>query len=404
MQSVEPHFLTKLKWSLPWLSRYPFWRAEQALRSLSESSGENGVMQHLIVTVANHFEPSWKDDGSFWDLDTQARRVESWVKQARATGGLLRDHDGTPFRHTYFYPGEQYHRRLIEMLAGLEADGLGEVEIHLHHGVERPDTTDQVRSALAEFRDLLAEEHKCLSREDGDHRPRYAFVHGNLALANSMGGRCCGVDDEMEILAETGCYVDMTLPSAPLESQVAMINAIYQCGRPLNERAPHRTGHSLRVGAQLKLPVILTGPLVFDWSRRARSLPRPRLDDGALTTRYPPSAARLDRWRNARITVSGRPDWVFIKLYCHGFFTGDQEATIGQPMLRFWSEAIESADRDSRFKIHFATAREAFNIAMAAVDGRDGDPRLYRDYRLRPIRKSLPEKQRHKTAAFPPGY
>ena len=387
MRSVEPHFLTKLKWSLPWLSRYPFWRAETLLRSLSE----NGATQHLIVIVVNHFEPSWKDDGSFWDLDTQARRLESWVKQARATGHRLRDHDGTPFRHTYFYPGEQYHRRLVETLAELEAEGLGEVEIHLHHGVERPDTADDVRRALADFRDLLAEEHKCLSREDGDERPRYAFVHGNLALANSMGGRCCGVDNEMEILAETGCYADMTLPSAPQESQVAMINAIYQCGRPLNERAPHRTGRPLRVGGRVQPPVILTGPLVFDWSLRAQSLPKPRLDGGVLSAKYPLSAARLNRWRNARITVKGRPDWIFIKLYCHGFFTGDQEAILGQPMLKFWSEAMESADRDGRLRIHFATAREAFNIAMAAVDGRDGDPRIYRDYRLRPIRKSLPK-------------
>lgn len=394
MRVAEPNFLTKLKWSLPWLSRYPFWRARTALRSLRD----NGATQRLMVIVANHFEPSWKNDGSFWDRETQARRVESWVKQARVAGSLLRDHDGMPFRHTYFYPGEQYHRPLIEMLADLETDGLGEIEIHLHHGVERPDTADRTRRALVEFRDLLAEEHRCLSREDGDPRPRYAFVHGNLALANSMGGRCCGVDNEMEILAETGCYADLTLPAAPQEAQTPMINAIYQCDRPLNERAPHRAGRGLRVGAQVRLPVILTGPLVFDWSLRPRSLPRPRLDDGALTSRYPVSAARLNRWRNTRIAVEGRPDWIFIKLYCHGFFIGDQEATLGEPMLRFWAEAIESADRDGRFKIHFVTAREAFNIAMAAIDGRDGDPSLYRDYRLRPIRKALPEKQNRKAA------
>jgi hypothetical protein len=387
MRTVEPDFLTKLKWSLPWLSHYPLWRVGTTLRSFAE----NGATRHLIVVVANHFEPSWTPGASFCDLETQKRRVESWVKDARAAGRALQDHDGTPFRHTYFYPAEQYHRPLIEMIADLEADGLGAVEIHLHHGVEQPDTADQTRRALVEFRDLLAEEHNCLSREDGDSRPRYAFVHGNLALANSLGGRCCGVDNEMEILAETGCYADMTLPAAPGEAQVAMINAIYQCGRPLNERAPHRDGRRLRVGDKARPPLILTGPLIFDWSGLARSLPRPKLDDGALTAAYPPVAARLKRWRNARISVSGRPDWIFIKLYCHGFFTGDQETTLGYPMLKFWSEAIESADRRGRFKIHFATAREAFNIAMAAVDGRDGDPNVYRDYRLIPIRKKTRE-------------
>jgi hypothetical protein len=321
------------------------------------------------------------------------------VKQARTAGALLQDQDGTPFRHTYFYPGEQYHQRLVEMIASLEADGVGEVEIHLHHGVERPDTADKVRRALTDFRDILAEEHQCLSREAGDPRPRYAFIHGNLALANSMGGRCCGVDNEMEILAQTGCYVDMTLPAAPGEAQVPMINRIYQCGRPLHERAPHRTGRSLRVNERsIRLPVILTGPLVLDWSRRAQRLPRPRIDDGALTVKYPLTEARLDRWRNARICVNGRPDWIFIKLYCHGFFTGDQEATLGYPMLKFWSDMIESAERSGRFKVHFVTAREAFNIAMAAVDGHAGDPHQYRDYRLRQIRKAAPEQRKPRAA------
>jgi hypothetical protein len=383
MGTVEPDFLTKLKWSLPWLSRYPLWRAGTTLRSFAE----DGATRHLIVVVANHFEPSWKADNSFCDPETQKRRVASWIRDARATGRALQDHDGTPFRHTYFYPAEQYHRSLIEMLTDLEAEGLGAIEVHLHHGVHKPDTADRTRRALLEFRNLLAEEHNCLSREDGDHRPRYAFVHGNLALANSMGGRCCGVDNEMEILAETGCYADMTLPAAPQESQVAMINALYQCGRPFNERAPHRAGRRLRVGDQVRLPIIMTGPLIFDWNSPARALFKPKLDDGRLTASYPPGAARFERWRNARIGVSGRPDWIFIKLYCHGFFAGDQEATLGYPTLKFWSSAIESAYRSGGLRIHFATAREAFNIAMAAVDGLDGDPNLYRDYRLVPIRK-----------------
>jgi hypothetical protein len=51
-------------------------------------------------------------------------------------------------------------------------------------------------------------------------------------------------------------------------------------------------------------------------------------------------------------------------------------------------ETLEWADRDGRFKIHFATAREAFNIALAAVDGHGGDPGRYRNYRLRPIRQA----------------
>jgi hypothetical protein len=368
----------KLRWSLPWLARYPAWRARELSRRISAPRG----VSHLIFTVANHFEPG---------LGREAiERLERWCTLARATGQAVRDHDGTPFRHTNFFPAEQYERPLLDMLAALQSEGLGEVEIHLHHGVERPDTAANTRRQLAEFRDVLAEEHKCLSRQAGNAMPMYAFVHGNWALANSAGGRYCGVDEEMQILANTGCYADFTLPSAPDQSQVPRINAIYQCGHPLTEARPHRSGANLKVGDRPTLPIIFTGPLVFDWTRRKHGVPVPRIDDGALAANYPLSMNRLARWRGAHIGVKGRPDWVFIKLYCHGFFEWDQGEMLGEPLRRFMHEALEQAERSGEFKLHFATAREAYNMTMAAVDGHAGEPGRYRDYQLRQIMQPAP--------------
>ena len=211
MSEQDVGLLDKLSWSLPWLARYPFWRAGAAARRGREPEGP----LHLIVTVANHFEPAWSERGGFLPLDEQRRRLDEWCRVARATGAAVRDVDGTPFRHTNFYPAEQYHAPILDTMAGLQAEGFGEVEVHLHHGIEGPDTESNLRRALVEFRDLLAEEHGCLSREEEGGQPRYAFVHGNLALANSAGGRFCGVDTEMRVLAETGCYADMTRHAAP---------------------------------------------------------------------------------------------------------------------------------------------------------------------------------------------
>src|SRR5215475_10800778 len=68
-------------------------------------------------------------------------------------------------------------------------------------------------------------------------------------------------------------------------------------------------------------------------------------------------------------------------------------------MRRFLQRARELADRDGRFKVHFATAREAFNIALAAANGRGGEPggyeivgsvRSYRQIRLSYKRASPP--------------
>jgi hypothetical protein len=296
---VNTKFSEKLKWSLPWLLRYPAWRAGQ-LRRNSASNGHT----HLIFVVANHFEPGSDDEA--------LRRLDKWCALARATGDAIRDHDGTPFRHTNFFPAEQYERPLLQRLAELQADGYGEVEIHFHHGVDRPDTTENTRYMLTTFRDLLAEEHKCLSREHISALPKYGFVHGNWALANSAGGRFCGVDSEMQILADTGCYADFTLPSVPFQSQVPRINAIYQCGHPLTEAKPHRSGPSVKVGDTLSLPIIFNGPLVFDWTRRVYGLPMPRIEDGALAGNYPLSMHRFNGWRSAAIGVQGRPEWIFI--------------------------------------------------------------------------------------------
>jgi hypothetical protein len=379
MSSNETSILTKLKWNLPWLARYPFDRSKSFLEQTAFEK------KHLIFTIADHFEPAWSANG-FLDLDSQRRRLDDYYKLARKTGEAVTDADGTKFRHTNFYPAEQYDYRLLATMAEMQSEGLGEVEIHLHHGVEKPDTAENLRKVLTGFRDCLAEEHKCLSRFGGRGEPKYAFVHGNLALANSAGGKYCGVDEEMQILQETGCYADMTLPSAPDETQVPMLNQIYECGLPLTEKMPHRTGESVSVfGKQPELPLIFTGPLIFNWTRRVKGLPIPRIDDGAITANQPLDLARLNRWTSANITVKNRTDWIFVKLYCHGFFDYDQSACIGEDARRFFGEIVENGEKTAKYDVHFASAREAVNMVFAAIDGKTGNPNDYRNYRLQTI-------------------
>lgn len=376
---MELSFATKLKWNLPWLVRYPWMR----FSSLMESTAFE--KKHVIITVADHFEPSWSKSRS-QEHETQIKRLKQYRKLAAATGDAVRDVDGTKFRHTNFYPAEQYHPDILEIMAEMQEDGLGEVEVHLHHGVERPDTASNLERQLTDFRDKLADRHRCLSRLAGDSRPKYAFVHGNLALGNSCGGRYCGVDNEIEILARTGCYADMTLPSAPEQSQVSVINQIYECGHPLSEAVPHRDGIRLGTnGSTPKLPLIMQGPLVFNWTRTFNGIPIPRIDDGVLARNQGLDHSRFRRWMSANITVSGRSDWIFIKLYCHAFFDEDQSVSIGEEARRFFGDLVERGETTGKYSVHFASAREAFNIAMAAAEGLAGDPHNYRDHLLRPI-------------------
>jgi hypothetical protein len=347
---------------------------------------------HLIFAMADHFEPAIDPRDGYKRVPRaeQERRLEWWANEYPKAVDRWRDHDGRPFVHTYFYPAEQYDEGLLEMLAGHCHAGWGETEVHLHHGHPKPDTAENLRRLLTDFRDRLAFRHRCLAAED-DGQPRYCFVHGNFALANSREGRDCGVDSEMKVLAETGCYADFTLPTGPWHAaQTAKINSLYECGLPLEQASPHRRGPNLASGRAPQIfPLILQGPLLADFARSTRSL-RPVLEGSAVTRTSPMSLARLALWKQARIRVQGRPDWLFIKLHCHGMDPIQQDAVIGDPFRKFLAELVGGAEQRKE-TLHFATAREMANIVLAACDGRDGNPGDYRDYRFKRI-KDLPSR------------
>src|SRR5437762_10457413 len=115
--AFDPGRLTQLAWDLPWLVRYPLWRAGELVRRFNTDSEP----ANLVFVIANHFEPGYNEEpnefgglGITLDWSSQMARVDRWCKQARAIGEAVRDHDGTPLRHTNFYPAEQYHRGLLE--------------------------------------------------------------------------------------------------------------------------------------------------------------------------------------------------------------------------------------------------------------------------------------------------
>jgi hypothetical protein len=221
--------LQKIGSILPWLPSYVWQRCVRRLPDVRPL--------HLIIGLADHFEPMNRTgtSGKNVDRSEQERRLKKWCCEYPAAVNAWRDDDGQPLRHTYFYPAEEFDEALIDRLAEHCHAGWGEIEIHLHHGVETPDTRENTTRVLVKFRDALAA-RGCLAQENGAGPPRYAFVHGNWALANSDHGHFCGVDEEMQILADTGCYADFTLP-APSSAQISKINAIYECALSLNQCA-----------------------------------------------------------------------------------------------------------------------------------------------------------------------
>jgi len=333
----------------------------------------------LIISIANHFEPNPTAVG----LKTAIASVEEWCQELEDFA--VRDFDGHPFKHSYYFPAEQYNPELLFPLEAHCSKGFGEVEIHLHHGIEIPDNSNRLRERLEKFREKLRS-HGFLSYDikDLNKRPRYCFVHGNWALVNSSGGRFFGVDNEVEILAETGCYMDCTYPCAPNIAQINKINSIYECGYPLSQSKPHRDGRDLIVGdKEPTFPFLLQGPLLLQWKFTSKRMYLPYIENGALNDYRIPSIDRFKLWMSANIHVKGRPNWIFIKLHTHSL-QNDHRNSVRGPVMRRFLEGLSSFFNDGiRFRLHFTTSRESANMILAAIDGKTGNPDNFRNYRFR---------------------
>jgi hypothetical protein len=176
------------------------------------------------------------------------------------------------------------------------------------------------------------------------------------------------------------------LPTGPYHpAQTSKINSLYECALPLDRNAPHRKGKDLRVGSAPRvLPLIVQGPLLVDF-RRSRQALRPVFETGAITEPNRMSLHRLSLWKHARVQVAGRPDWLFVKLHCHGMDPTQKDAVVGPAVEKFLEQLVGGA-RERKETLHFVTAREMSNIVLAACDNKDGNPNDYRDYRFRRLR------------------
>jgi len=317
----------------------------------------------VFLCVTDHYEPDW---GNAPD-DVRLERVQRWVRDYPASVAGLADSLGRPPRHSFFYPLEEYRPRLLEELARLCHAGFGEVEVHLHHD---QDTSDQLREKLEQFKQTLHREHGLLHRDD-QGQIRYGFIHGNWALDNSdPHGRWCGVNDELIVLRETGCYADFTMPAAPHPCQTRTINSIYYAVDDPARPKSHDVGTPARVGREPPVDglLLIQGPLVLDWRDRKAGL-FPRLENADLHARRPPSARRLDLWLQAAVGVQGRPEWTFIKLHTHGAKTANADVLLGPPMRGLHQALAERARTDADFRYYYVTAREMAALVHAAEAG-----------------------------------
>jgi hypothetical protein len=349
-------------WLLAWMRQD--WRAPVAA----------GTTRHLMFCFVDHYEPAWGKP----DLAKERARVARWRRDLPVLCANHRDADGRPPVHSFFYPEEEYREEHLDALVELCRQGLGEIEIHLHHD---NDTEANLRATLSRFTELLATRHDALPRDPVTGQPRWAFIHGNWALDNSHPhGRHCGVDNELVVLRETGCYADFTLPSAPDPCQTRAVNRIYYAKDDPARPKSHDTGPRVKVGGATEGDLmIIQGPLGFRWKHRKWGI-LPRIENSDIRAVAPATRDRIDAWVDTGIHVEGRPEWIFVKIHTHGAEDQDMDALLGRAMDEAHTY-LETRYNDGRdWKLHYVSAREAYNIAKAAEAGLAGDPGQYRDH------------------------
>ena len=334
-------------------------------------------VKDVMICVCDHYEP-------FHEAAKPAAlaRVRRWLDEFPKLIAPFADADGVHPRHTFFYPVEQYDPDVLTLLAELCAASGGETEIHLHHN---HDTAESTRAKLEQGKADLAR-HGLLPR-DATGRVRYGFVHGDWALDNSHpSGAGCGVTNELQLLRETGCYADFTLPSAPDLAQTRTINSLYYAaGTP--QPKSHDTGVPVRVldrpaaNAPLHGDLLLVqGPLGLNWERRKHGI-FPRIENADLTGTNPPRLDRVRLWLRLGIHVLGRSEWLFVKLHTHGAIERNAGMFLGDAYRRFHEGLLANYNDSREFRVHYVTARELVNILHAAEDGHSGNPGEFRNYR-----------------------
>lgn len=337
---------------------------------------------HILFCFADHYEPYCAKATH----EKAMARVRRWTEEYPAFADKFRDADGRPPQHSFFYPEEEYNEAALDEISALCKQGYGEIEVHLHHD---QDTEQGLRNKLESFTKILHTRHDALSQING--RPVYAFIHGNWALDNSCAdGKWCGVNNELIVLRETGCYADFTLPSAPSEAQTRTVNSIYYAKDDPLQPKSHDQGQPMHVGGKPWGDLLMIqGPLGLNWKRRKFGI-WPRVESGDMPDDTIPISQRVAGWVNARVHVEGRPEWLFVKVYTHGCVDRFLVHLLGSAMDELHRELQSQFNDGKNHQLHYVTAREMFNIAKAAESGKSGNPNQYRDFVLpRPKNRSF---------------
>jgi len=312
----------------------------------------------LWLAIADHWEPYWLHPSD----ETAAQRVALWVKHWPEIAQRHADSTGRPPQYTFFYPQEEYRPQFLDSLAEMKRAGIADVDVHIHHdGEGQQNFVDR----MSGFIETLVARHGLLRLSNG--RPVFGFIHGNWALANSRpDGRWCGLNNEITLLRELGCYADFTMPSGDSPTQSRTVNTIYWVrDNPAKPRSYDR-GMAVKPGVPGTGDLLMIpGPLGLRWVERLV----PRLETGEIAWQDLPTPYRVERWLDLAPRIGSD---TFLKLYTHGAQERNSSALLLQGGLEHLFALLVEGCRRRGHQLRYVSAWEMRQAVDEAARGGTG--------------------------------
>jgi hypothetical protein len=362
-------FLASLKWS------------RTAITSYYRRRGKKPI--HILFCSVDHYEPGTGNVSP----DVARKRVDLLITKYPPLADKHRDSDGRCPKRTWFFPPHYHEHYYLRDLVSLCQKGYGEIELHLHHGTYKPDTPENlektIQQSIKEYSDFG------IFGTQGNTK-KYAFIHGDWALANSMNGMFCGVNNEIEILHKTGCYADFTFPSSVITPNPSQINSIFYASLNGNQPKSYDSGTRVKLSGQTRKGLmIIQGPL-FPFFKNNKFWNFAVKGDG-ITFVSSVDTRQIDAWVRTGISVEGKEDWIIIKTHMHGAV--QSQTVLGSEMDEIHDYLENKYNDGEKYLLHYVTARELYNIIKAIEAGEPlSNPDRYRDYLVQaPLYDATPD-------------